>query len=182
MDSRRSSTQPPGAARIAIALGDVTGIGPEVTLKAVAAELDRDSLNYVLLGDLEFVRGLNDRLGLRLDFGPYTGAQTRERVSVFSPPEVPQLPMALPPGAPEAARAAVAYLKHGAEFCLRGEASALVTAPVSKEAIIRSGQPFIGQTEFLSELAGAQRTVMMLLGPDDRQRWLRVALDRKSVV
>ena len=81
MDSRRSSTQPPGAARIAIALGDVTGIGPEVTLKAVAAELDRDSLNYVLLGDLEFVRGLNDRLGLRLDFGPYTGAQKIGRAS-----------------------------------------------------------------------------------------------------
>jgi 4-hydroxythreonine-4-phosphate dehydrogenase len=54
---------------------------------------------------------------------------------------------------------------------------ALVTAPVNKEAIIRSGEPrFIGQTEFLSELAGAQRTAMMLLGEDDRQRWLRVAL------
>jgi 4-hydroxythreonine-4-phosphate dehydrogenase len=59
---------------------------------------------------------------------------------------------------------------------LRKETAALVTAPVNKESIIRSGQAFVGQTEFLSEIAGTDRTVMMLLGADDRQRWLRVAL------
>jgi 4-hydroxythreonine-4-phosphate dehydrogenase len=47
---------------------------------------------------------------------------------------------------------------------------------LSKQAVVRSGQPFIGQTEFLSELAGEKRTIMMLLGDDDRGRWLRVAL------
>ncbi len=51
-----------------------------------------------------------------------------------------------------------------------------MTAPVSKEAIVRAGQPFVGQTEMLSQLAHAQRTAMMLLGHDDRGRWLRVAL------
>jgi 4-hydroxythreonine-4-phosphate dehydrogenase len=34
----------------------------------------------------------------------------------------------------------------------------------------------VGQTEFLSEIARAPGTVMMLLGHDDRGRWLRVAL------
>jgi 4-hydroxythreonine-4-phosphate dehydrogenase len=52
----------------------------------------------------------------------------------------------------------------------------MVTAPVSKEAIIRSGHAFIGQTEFLSQLSRTERTAMMLLGQDDRGRWLRVAL------
>jgi 4-hydroxythreonine-4-phosphate dehydrogenase len=47
---------------------------------------------------------------------------------------------------------------------------------VNKRAIDQAGVPFVGQTEFLSELAGASRTVMMLLGHDDRERWLRVAL------
>jgi len=59
---------------------------------------------------------------------------------------------------------------------LRGEADGLVTAPVNKEAIIRSGKAFVGQTEFLSGLARTDRTIMMLLGADDRGRWLRVAL------
>jgi 4-hydroxythreonine-4-phosphate dehydrogenase len=162
--------------RIAIALGDATGIGPEVALKAIAAELGRDAMRYLLVGEWELLQRLNEQLGTGLTLAPYLGGATPDRVSVFSPPEVPNLPPSLRPGAPEAARAAMAYLKCGAEYCLRGEADALVTAPVSKEAIIRSGQPFVGQTEFLSQLAGTDRTVMMLLGPDDRNRWLRVAL------
>jgi 4-hydroxythreonine-4-phosphate dehydrogenase len=86
------------------------------------------------------------------------------------------LPAELAAGSPVAARAAVAWLKDGAERCLHRELDALVTAPVNKESIIRSGQAFIGQTEFLSKLAGTERTAMMLLGQDDRGRWLRVVL------
>jgi 4-hydroxythreonine-4-phosphate dehydrogenase len=70
----------------------------------------------------------------------------------------------------------VAWLTDGAQRCLSHETDALVTAPLNKAAIVRSGQPFIGQTEFLSQLAGTDRTIMMLLGHDDRGRWLRVAL------
>jgi 4-hydroxythreonine-4-phosphate dehydrogenase len=47
---------------------------------------------------------------------------------------------------------------------------------VNKEAIVRAGIPFVGQTEMLSQLAGTERTAMMLLGTDDRGRWLRVGL------
>src|SRR6185295_15512135 len=78
-------------------------------------------------------------------------------------------------------RAAVTWLHDAAERCLRGEVAAMVTAPVNKESIIRSGQSFVGQTEFLSEIAGTDRTVMMLLGADERNRWLRVALATNHV-
>jgi 4-hydroxythreonine-4-phosphate dehydrogenase len=72
---------------------------------------------------------------------------------------------------------ALPCVKAGAEMCLRGEAKALVTAPLSKENVIRAGQKdFVGQTEFLSALAGTDQTAMMLLGADDRGRWLRVVL------
>ena len=59
---------------------------------------------------------------------------------------------------------------------MRRELDALVTAPVNKESIIRAGHQFVGQTEFLSQLAGTKRTAMMLLGADEHGRWLRVAL------
>ena len=86
------------------------------------------------------------------------------------------LPESLPAGSPAVARAAVASLRDGAELSLRHELNALVTAPVNKESIIRAGHKFTGQTEFLSELAKAKHTAMMLLGHDERGRWLRVAL------
>jgi 4-hydroxythreonine-4-phosphate dehydrogenase len=205
-------------ARIGISLGDVTGIGPEVSLKALAAQEHSDNTHFLLIGDVEHIRALNRKLGLNLSLEVLQGefpkssaeenAQRREggtshikvtrlgakpqegtgilavlgkkpeqdgRIFVFDPSHE-SLPTNLASGAPEAAQAAVAWLREGARRCLDGELDALVTAPVNKEAIVRSGQTFVGQTEFLSELAGANRTAMMLLGQDDRGRWLRVAL------
>ena len=87
------------------------------------------------------------------------------------------LPENLPAGAPAAANASISWLRDGGQRCLRGELDALITAPVNKESIIRAGHKnFVGQTEFLSGLAGAKRTAMMLLGRDEKKRWLRVAL------
>jgi 4-hydroxythreonine-4-phosphate dehydrogenase len=160
---------------IAISLGDITGIGPEVTLKALATELKAPDTCYLLIGDVEQTRTLNQRLGLNLRLETYDGRADAGRVFVFNPVGEP-LPRDLPAGAAAAARAAVACVREGAERCLRGELDALLTAPVNKEAIVRAGIPFVGQTEMLSQLARTERTAMMLLGPDDRGRWLRVAL------
>ena len=103
-------------------------------------------------------------------------ASSIDRV-IVCPLQARTLPKNLPPGSAEHARAAVAWLQEGAARCLRGAADALVTAPVNKESIIRSGKiDFVGQTELLSALAKTERTAMMLLGHDDRGRWLRVAL------
>ncbi len=155
-------------------MGDVTGIGPEVALKALAAEADADETSYLLVGDLDVIRRLNEELGLNLPLKIY-GKETGGRFFLHNPlPE--SLPRDLTPGAPEAARAAVAWLADAGQRCLRKEMDAIITAPVNKEAIIRSGQPFIGATEYLSNLAGTDKTIMMLLGQDDRGRWLRVAL------
>ena len=165
--------------RIAIALGDPTGIGPEVALKALATELAADDARYLLIGDEPLARHWNEKLGLRLDLQLGTNAPASARILIHQPAtpfSARPSPLA-PRPSHDSARAALAWLKDGAERCLRGETGALVTAPVSKEAIIRAGHAnFVGQTEFLSLLAGTNRTVMMLLGCDDRQRWLRVAL------
>jgi 4-hydroxythreonine-4-phosphate dehydrogenase len=160
---------------IAISLGDVTGIGPEVTLKALAADAATDDARYLLIGDRDWVLRVNDQLGLKLEIQPFQDAPAAGRVFLHNPLREP-LPQGLQPGSPEAARASIAWLADGARRCLNGQMDALVTAPVNKQAIIRAGQTFIGQTEFLSELAGTRQTIMMLLGQDDRHRWLRVAL------
>lgn len=156
---------------IGICLGDVTGIGPEVTLKALAAEKSSDKTRYLLIGDSAHLHRLNKKLGLRLPL-----SDSADGKFTIVQPIKKSLPIKLKPGAPAAANAAFAWLVDGAQRCLRGELTALVTAPVNKAAIVRAGHKFIGQTELLSELAHTNRTVMMLLGQDDRGRWLRVAL------
>ncbi len=160
---------------IGISLGDVTGIGPEVALKAVAAEAGRDEAKYLFIGDANLLDRQNLQFGLNLPLQEFSGSAENARFC-FTNPFRESLPDNLAAGAPPAARASVAWLRDGGERCLRGDLAALVTAPVNKESIIRAGHKFIGQTEFLSELAGARRTAMMLLGTDERGRWLRVAL------
>jgi 4-hydroxythreonine-4-phosphate dehydrogenase len=156
------------AASIGISLGDVTGIGPEVTLKALAAELPADDARYLLVGDEQNLRSLNECLGLGLGIGT-------DRIAVFNPVSKP-LPATLAAGHASAAKAAMAWLEEAARRCLHKELDAMVTAPVNKEAIVRSGLDFVGQTEYLTGLDGNSETAMMLLGHDERGRWLRVAL------
>jgi 4-hydroxythreonine-4-phosphate dehydrogenase len=160
---------------LGISLGDVTGVGPEVALKAIAAEAAADDAKYLLIGDDGVLARLNETLALHLPLQKFSSPAGSGRFFVFNPAGE-SLPEHLPAGAPPAANASVAWLREGGRRCLRGELDALITAPVNKQSIIRAGHKFIGQTEFLSELAGAQRTAMMLLGADERGRWLRVAL------
>jgi 4-hydroxythreonine-4-phosphate dehydrogenase len=162
--------------RLGISLGDVAGVGPEVTLKSLAAHGCGEDRQYLLIGDAALVEKLNAKLGLQLQFAPYSKSDNTSRLQVLDP--FPGgLTEKVEPGSAVCARAAMAYLEEGAKLCLGGRLDGLVTAPVNKESIIRAGfHDFVGQTEFLSQLAGASRTAMMLLGHDDRGRWLRVAL------
>ena len=160
---------------LGISLGDITGIGPEVALKAVAAVAAADDTKYLLIGDEKILARLNEKFALSLPLKKFSN-YTASGNFFFVNPLAESSPENLPAGSPLAANLAIAALRDGGERCLRGELSALVTAPVNKESIIRAGHKFIGQTEFLSELAGTNQTAMMLLGKDERGRWLRVAL------
>ena len=157
-------------------MGDVTGIGPEVSLKALRTLSNRLGVRYVLVGDHGIVERTCASLGLETPPKVDSIESTRDfTLSVWDPPGA-RLPQHLSPGCPEAAHAAVRWLKAGAESCLAGHLDGMVTAPVSKEAILCAGIPFVGQTEYLTAVAGEPPAGMMLLGPDDRGRWLRVLL------
>jgi len=186
---------------LVIACGDHTGVGPEVTLKSVFQELapnppltpgvthhtrsdrtgqDPSAPHFVLVGDLRVLQATRQRLGLNLSWSDGTGSQEPVGSRQGSRVHVLDVPLANPdslaPGSAASSVHALACLRRAAEGCLEGAFSALITGPVSKESILRAGVAFVGQTEFLAELAGHPEVTMMLLGDDDRGRWLRVAL------
>jgi len=80
----------------------------------------------------------------------------------------PAVPGQLNPGN---ARAVLAMLDLAVAACLRGEAAAMVTAPVHKSVINAAGIPFTGHTEYLAAQTGVQQVVMLLASAA-----LRVAL------
>jgi 4-phospho-D-threonate 3-dehydrogenase / 4-phospho-D-erythronate 3-dehydrogenase len=160
---------------IGISLGDIAGVGPEVALKAVDAEAGADDTKYLFIGDSEYLAQLNEKLSINLPLRGFSRYDNGAKFFTFDP-SLEFLPKNLLKGSSVVANFALAALHDGAQRCLRGELDAIVTAPVNKEAIIRAGHKFVGQTEFLSELANTKRTAMMLLGTNECGRWLRVAL------
>jgi 4-hydroxythreonine-4-phosphate dehydrogenase len=154
--------------RIAISMGDPSGIGAEVTARALAAL--RGKLVPYVFGDpaafARAARGVRLRLP-EVDLGaplPREGALVR----------VTKLPrVAAAPGKPSRAGGAaqLAYLQAAYAAVLAGHADALCTAPVSKAQVQRADEGFVGHTEWLEARTGAKRSVMLLAN-----RRLRVAL------
>jgi len=70
---------------IGVALGDITGIGPEVALKALAEEPRSGEERYLLIGDVDYILGLNQQLGLGLELKPYAEGDDSTRFFLFNP-------------------------------------------------------------------------------------------------
>ena len=140
------------AAPLAISLGDPAGIGPEVVVRALAV---RPELRVLVFGDQRVLVAAAERAGV-----PLVAAKALHVVTSLGPNEVV-------PGRPNDAssRAQLAYLEAATDAVLRGECSALVTAPISKEWIARAGFTFPGHTEYLAARAGVSEFAMMLAGP-----------------
>jgi 4-hydroxythreonine-4-phosphate dehydrogenase len=154
------------APRIAISLGDPSGVGPEVTARALAAL--RGAIRPLVFGDRRvFARDLA-RAGLPV---VEPGARLPARGALVAVTSLPAA--AVRPGRPHpsAGAAQLAYIRAAFDAVARGEADALVTAPVSKAQVARALPGFVGHTEWLEARTRARRSVMMLAGER-----LRVAL------
>ena len=152
---------------IAVTMGDPGGIGPEIIVKALAKRKVRSICRPVVTGLEEVLNDTARALG-----SPVTFARTadpgvippRGRVPVM---EAGKLPRGLRTGRPTAGggRAAVAAIEKAAGTGDRGEGpGAMVTAPISKEAIRKAGSPYPGHTELLAAATGTRRFAMMLVG------------------
>lgn len=160
---------------LGITLGDITGIGPEVTFKALHGWSPGEDA-VVLIGNPEVIRRGLPLAGWDEEPPVWPGRpHLRPGLWQFDPGGTGErIPSAA--GNAKAARQALKWLRAGARLCREGQLDGLVTAPVNKEAILRTGESFVGQTEVVTEEAGSPPTAMMLLGTDERNRWLRVML------
>jgi 4-phospho-D-threonate 3-dehydrogenase / 4-phospho-D-erythronate 3-dehydrogenase len=144
---------------IAVTLGDPAGIGPEVILKALATPEIARRARWTIVGDRPTIERTGREIGIPFetliagDGGPVRICH----VDALGGHEVVSGRMHAASGA-----AAVAYVKEATERCLRGEADAMVTAPISKEAVALDGTHFSGHTEYIAELCGVNDSRMML--------------------
>jgi 4-hydroxythreonine-4-phosphate dehydrogenase len=142
---------------IAISCGEPAGIGPEIAAKAWAAL--RTELSMLWIGD---PRHLPEGTPVRIinDVAEVTGP---------SPDALPVLSRDfgsdLVPGRPDPVHAegVVDAIRTAVDLAQSGKVQAICTAPISKTALMDGADfAYPGHTEFLAELAGVPRAVMML--------------------
>lgn len=151
---------------LVLTMGDACGIGPEIIARAFV----RGAAGHaVVIGDVGVMRRALAQVDAswplaRIDHVRDAPQCPPRCVPVVTPPAMPPDLDALPLGRVDArAGAAAAACIEAAVAAVRdGEAAAIVTAPVHKEALAAAGVPFPGHTEMLQTLAGGAPVRMML--------------------
>jgi 4-hydroxythreonine-4-phosphate dehydrogenase len=154
-------------------LGEPAGIGPDLALAVWRKRLELDLPPFYLLADPRYLARRADRMGLDV---PIATVEPQTAVAAFAsalPVVAIDVAASAEPGHPDAssAPAAIASIRRAVADVMAGAATAVVTNPVAKNVLYRSGFAEPGHTEFLARLVQeatgtALRPVMMLWSPE----------------
>jgi 4-hydroxythreonine-4-phosphate dehydrogenase len=140
------SVRPNPDAPILITMGEPAGIGPEVAADTYASfDGHIGARPLFLVGDLEVFQACAD---IPAEAVIPTGARASRKAGKPSP---------------ENAAATIEAITLAVEKAMAGEAAAVVTAPIHKAVLMESGFAFPGHTDFLAEITGVPRAVMMMV-------------------
>mgnify|MGYP000000241246 FL=1 len=134
---------------IALSVGDVAGIGPEIAVRVLRNEALASAAVIRLYGPEEIIRKAAER------FAP---EMSPDIVNTGSLPFSSLTPGKL---SPETGLLAYHTVVKATQDVIGGKADAIVTCPVNKAAINEAGIPFTGHTELVAELCGTDRFAMM---------------------
>lgn len=155
---------------IALTLGDVAGIGPEVVVRACADPRILAACRPVIVGHPQVVRRAIAHSGLPIEVVEVAQpdeSPPNNTLACWNPPTAPHALVDVPPGHNDAraGRAAYEYLVAAAKAALAKQVAAITTAPLSKAALHLAGLKYPGHTEILAEVCGVRDFGMMLFLP-----------------
>ena len=174
---------------LAVTLGEPAGIGPDITLAAWRRRAELALPPFYLLADAKFLRLRAERLAPDVAIAVVEPADAAAAFRNALPVVEIGVAVTAEPGRPDAssAPAAIAAIRRAVADVGVGAASAVVTNPVAKNVLYRSGFAEPGHTEYLAKLAEAQtgttvRAVMMLWAPELAVVPVTIHLPLKDVV
>ncbi len=169
---------------IGITIGDFNGIGPEVALKSITSGKIKKTIQPVLIGSFEIFQYYAKKLKIKIELietdtlGKKWKAGT---VPVITVHPVTTKHLQIGKNAPDAGVCAGMAIERAIKLCMEKSLDAMVTAPVSKEALHFAGYNFPGQTEMLAMLTRSDRVTMMLLSSTMKVALATVHLPLKKV-
>jgi 4-hydroxythreonine-4-phosphate dehydrogenase len=158
---------------VGITIGDINGIGPEVIVKALSDNRILSSFTPIVYGTNKVISYYKKSLNL-LDLNYQTIKFASEaQIKKINLINVISEEVEITPGVPTEISGMISFkaLEKATQDLSEGKIDLLVTAPISKENIQKSGFNFPGHTEYLAEMAGVDEALMVLISQE-----LRVAL------
>jgi 4-hydroxythreonine-4-phosphate dehydrogenase len=174
---------------LALTLGEPAGIGPDITIAVWRRRFELDLPPFYLLADPKLIARRAERLAPGLNIAVVEPAGASAAFKTALPVVDIGVPVSAEPGHPDqsSAPAAIAAIRRAVADVCAGAACAIVTNPVAKNILYRSGFAEPGHTEYLAKLAEestgvAMHPVMMLWSPELAVVPVTIHLPLKDVV
>lgn len=151
---------------VGITIGDLYGIGAEITVKALSDKSLRQMCNYVIYGTQAHLQAAADMLGVDaywrtvpqsdVDYGDIEGVVLAdycqyEYKSGFHNSDA------------DSGRASLQFCFDAINAALAGSIDAVVTAPINKVSWKLAGGSWPGHTELLAQMCGSKHKAMMFV-------------------
>ena len=174
---------------LALTLGEPAGIGPDITFAAWRRRAEFGLAPFYLLADPGFVARRAERIAPDVTIAVVEPQAAGAAFETALPVVDIGVTVSAEPGHPDrsSAPAALTAIRRAVADVYRGVASAIVTNPIAKNVLYRSGFAEPGHTEYLGKLVEeatgvAVRPVMMLWSPELAVVPVTIHLALKDVV
>ena len=134
---------------IGITLGDPAGVGPEVALRSFCESFSQRNFVPVLIGRLAVIKA---------HYPAFFSMLTVMDKAAWDKPDLSKIYI---DGSVDTARESLACIDRSIELWAEGFIDAVVTGPVNKGLIEKSGTSFMGHTEYYAEKTGGTPYMMM---------------------
>lgn len=136
---------------IGITMGDPCGVGPEISVRALADMSPKDRSTIRIYGNLPTLEAARSALAIDIELAPHV-----MDIAIDGAP--------LPWGqlSPVAGDAAFRFIEKAVRDAQAGAIGCIVTAPINKEALNLAGHHYDGHTGMLRSLTGSKAAYMLL--------------------
>jgi len=172
MNALLQNTEQSALPLIGITMGDPTGIGPEVVIKALSSPSVFNRCRPVVFGDAAILERekqlLKSSISINIIDEINQAVLSCGTLDLFSLSTLD--PDTVSHGHPDkkTGKAMGSYIIRAVSMTLQGKLDAMVTGPINKKSLQEGGYPYPGHTEMLAQLTNTSDVVMMLAGENLR--------------
>ena len=157
---------------VALPMGDAAGIGPEITVKALAEEQVQNLARCVVIGDQKVLKEASAFSGVDLQFNlihdPAEGVYSKGVLNLIDLDNIDLEKLKIGEIQAMTGQGAYDYIEKSVQLCLAKQADVLVTTAINKESLKLAGVPYIGHTEIIGALTKTENPLTMFQVKDLR--------------